>query len=698
MSTATTVPAADSAAGRRRRLGEVLVAAGLITHGQLGQALAVQATNPGQRRRLGQVLTDLEMVTEEQVSRALAEALGLDLVDLAGAPPDPETVRRIPRAVADRTRSVLLGIDGPIATVAAADPTNVLALDDVRAYARAKSLVVLVATDTQVRHVLERSWAAMPDDDEVSDVVAEMVADDPDEGLDIAAALVEDAPTVRLVDRILGDAVRLGASDVHLEPQTRGLVVRYRVDGILREAMVTPRSTAAAVISRIKIMSGIDIAERRVPQDGRARLSVDESLADVRVSTLPTLHGEKVVIRLLTQADRVPSLDELGFDAEQLATMRDLLRRPQGLILLTGPTGSGKTNTLYACIKEILSPELNIVTLEDPVEIALPGITQVQVNERTGMTFGRGLRAVLRQDPDVVLVGEVRDTETAQLALRAALTGHLVLTTLHTNGAVQALTRLVDMGAAPYLVASSLSATVAQRLVRRPCLRCAEPYDPDEAILGLLGLRPGWMVGAHPVRGRGCTECGHTGYRGRTGVFEVVPVTAGIRHAMVTDPTEDSLTAIVRVTGGTGLRQAAVAAAAAGTTTYEEAVRVTDDEAPVGPRCPVCGQGVQLDWRHCPRCGEPVVGEPVVGEPARGLDAPDEPGSTSHDEPGGRESTPLAEMAVAAERRRRPHGRRRADAEATPRPPATDVASARDPDTTALRRSGPARAGRRPGP
>jgi type IV pilus assembly protein PilB len=409
--------------------------------------------------------------------------------------------------------------------------------------------------------------------------------------------------------------------------------------------MTTSKRVAASVISRLKIMSGLDIAERRVPQDGRARIVVDGEAVDCRVSSLPSLHGEKIVIRLLTRGHNVPSLDSLGFEPHQLSVFRSALAVPQGLVLITGPTGSGKTNTLYSAIAEILTPEKNIVTLEDPVEVQLPGITQVQVHTKSGMTFQAGLRSILRQDPDIVLVGEVRDGETAELALKASLTGHLVLTTLHTNSAVAALTRLVDMGAEPFLVASSLTASVAQRLVRRPCDSCAEGYIPDEATLTLLGLRIDDILDATPLHGTGCPDCAGTGYRGRTAVYEVLEVDAAMRQVLMKDPSESAVGARARAAGMLTLRAAAIEKARRGETTFEEAVRVTHSDDEVGGHhctscerpvtadmvacpwcaatldrghCATCSRTLEVDWRICPWCRTPTPGGTTAapaGEP-----------------------------------------------------------------------------------
>jgi type IV pilus assembly protein PilB len=352
----------------------------------------------------------------------------------------------------------------------------------------------MVATESQISDQLTRAWSLAEDSSDVSTFFEETGPADEDDG----ASTSDAAPTVRLVNLVLADAVRMGASDIHIEPQRDSLRIRYRVDGVLREVMSVPRSALASVVSRLKIVSGLDIGERRLPQDGRTRIAVDGQLVDARVSSLPSVHGEKVVIRLLAPAERLQPLADVGLDPDQLADLRRVLQTPQGLVLLTGPTGSGKTSTLYSALQEIHTPDRNIVTLEDPVEVQIPGLTQVQVHERSGLTFSRGLRAVLRQDPDVVLVGEVRDTETAELAMRASLTGHLVLTTLHTNSAVSSINRLVDMGLEPFMVGSALSAVVAQRLVRRPCAACAVPDRPDPALLLSLGVDPSVLESGTP--------------------------------------------------------------------------------------------------------------------------------------------------------------------------------------------------------
>ena len=577
----------------------MLIEAGLIDAEQLEGALAAQRNGALPRRRLGQVVADLGFASERDVARCLADLLGLELVDLSKAMPAPDVVRLLPRAVAERTRVLVLDRTPNGLVVAASDPTNVLALDDVKLYTRSPDIHVLVATDSQIRDQIARAWSIGEDSSQVSAMVDDGAEEDHEATF---GAVADEAPIVKLVNRVLADAIRLRASDIHIEVQRDSLRIRYRVDGLLRDVMTAPRRIASSVISRIKIMSGLDIAERRVPQDGRTRIVVENHAVDARISTLPSLHGEKVVIRLLTRGDDIPSLKSLGFEPHQLAAFEAALAVPQGLVLITGPTGSGKTNTLYSAIASIKSPDQNIVTLEDPVEVQLPGITQVGVNVKTGMTFAAGLRSILRQDPDIVLVGEVRDGETAELALTASLTGHLVLTTLHTNSAVAALTRLVDMGAQAYMVASSLTAAIAQRLVRQPCTGCAAPYEPDDVTLTLLGLRRSDLVGATPVRGTGCQDCGGTGYRGRTAVYEVLTVDAAMRQVLMHSATEAALGAQARAAGVLTLRAAAIEKARRGETTFEEAIRVTHTDQSSGGACPACERPVEPDMIACPWC------------------------------------------------------------------------------------------------
>jgi type IV pilus assembly protein PilB len=593
----------DDTPADRRRLGDLLVENGLLTEAELSEALAEQdATDGGRRRRLGQVVIDKGFLTEHQLAQALADLMGLELVDLNESGAELVFIRMLPRQVAERSCMLVIGRTGPAGNgvkVAVADPTNVVGLDDVRLYTGATMLTVAVCTESQIREQLARAWSMLDNHGEFAAVSDDEPPDNEDDDL---ASAADQAPTVRLATGIVTEAARLGASDIHIEPQADGLRVRYRIDGLLRDVMRVPKSASAALISRLKIVSGLDIAERRVPQDGRTRLSVDGTAVDARVATLPSVHGEKVVIRLLASSQTVPAVDELGLDAGQLDALVAGCRAPQGLVLITGPTGSGKTHTLYSVLAQVATPDKNVVTLEDPVEIQLPGITQVQVNDRTGLTFTKGLRSVLRQDPDVVLVGEVRDSPTAELALQASLTGHLVLTTLHTNDAVAALTRLVDMGVEPFLIASSLTVVVAQRLVRKPCRDCVEPDEPSDRVLSGLGLTKRDIADATPMRGRGCSSCGNTGFRGRVGIFEVLPVTTSVRSALLHTPNEAAVGAAARAAGMTTLRAAGLARARRGETTFDEVLRVTQVDPADGRRCGSCDHWLADDMVACPWC------------------------------------------------------------------------------------------------
>ena len=560
----------------RRRLGDILVASGVLRPETLATVLTEQqrvitGDQASSRQRLGTLLIQQGLATEDQVAAALGELLGREVSDAAQTPIDPSYARRIPRSVAEKAQVLVLGEGSSGLRVLAADPTDVVALDDVRRYTGFQRLDVLIGTPSQLRSLLERVWSMADASEAVADVLSE-----PDVGIDDDQA-VADAPTVRLLDSILADAVRSRASDVHLEQHADALRVRFRVDGGLRDVLSLPRPVGRTLTARVKVVSGVDIAERRVPQDGRFRLQVDGKRVDARVSTLPSVHGEKVVIRLLPSASSIQRLADLGLDDDQRESLIGALAVSHGLVLITGPTGSGKTNTLYAAITETMTRERNVITLEDPVEIELAGITQVPVDVKTGMTFARGLRALLRQDPDVVLVGEIRDTETAELAMRAAMTGHLVLSTLHTNDAVATLPRLVDMGVEAYLVSSALTLVVGQRLVRSPCPDCATAYVPDDATVLALGMDPQTFTtaGKSPVRGTGCPSCGKTGFRGRRGLFEVLEVTTQMRRALLSRPDEAALADLATAQGFRTLREQGLALAATGGTTYEEVLRVT---------------------------------------------------------------------------------------------------------------------------
>lgn len=566
-------PHADESDVVAHRIGDVLVDRGVVSAASLTTALAARSKAPAHRRRIGHLLVDLGLASHDEIASAVADLFHLQHLDLSHGTLDDEVIRSIPRGVAEAHGLLVLDRreDGSV-QVGTHDPKNVVGIDDVRLHTRAQRVDVVVVAEDLMRQRIAQAWDAIESARAVSDTVNAVALGADDDDVGVAAA--EEAPIVRLAGKIMADAMRARASDIHVEPQRDGVRIRFRVDGVLRDVLHVPAHSRAALTSRLKLVAGMDIAERRVPQDGRVRLEIGSRSVDARVSTLPSLHGEKVVIRLLTPADHVPHLDVLGMSPRDLRVLGAALNQPQGLVLITGPTGSGKTSTLFSALREVNTTDRNIVTLEDPIEIQLPGLTQVQINERTGLTFARGLRSVLRQDPDVVLVGEVRDLETAELSMRAALTGHLVLASLHTNDAVSSMGRLVDMGIEPYVLASSLTLVVAQRLVRSVCRDCATPDAPDAEVLQALGLAA-VDEEARPMRGRGCSLCDGTGFRGRRGVFEVVDVNAALRRMILDGADEQQLMATARSAGTTRLRDDALTAAHQGVTTYAEALRMT---------------------------------------------------------------------------------------------------------------------------
>ena len=555
-----------------RKLGDILVGWGAISPAELQHCLAIQAQEPPRRRRrLGRILLDEERVTEITLARALAESHGLQAVDLSQEDIDPDLARSIPQLVAKRALVLPLAIHDGTLRIAAADPVDVVGLDDVRLHILRKHkgvrVQVVVAPESQLRRRLASTWSeanAVEALEGFDDTGTTAVSEEETTGADAGA--------VSAVHQILATAIRLGASDVHIEPLAGEVRVRMRVDGALRKVMALPKTGQAPLTSRIKIIANIDIAQKRVPQDGRARINLDGVTRNIRVSTLPTLHGEKVVIRLLTDIGELPALSALGIPPDGLAIIHEALRSSQGLVLITGPTGSGKTTTLYSAIHEIVTGERNLITLEEPVEIELPGVSQVQIDEKVGMTFAAGLRSVLRQDPDIIMVGEIRDKVTADLAIRAALTGHLVLATVHTIDAPSAVIRLVDMGVPRYLIASSLNLVIAQRLVRKPCQYCMQPQVPDPETRQRLHLTQEQSLAM--VVGRGCEKCEAHGYRGRTGVFEVLPVTKDVRAALMSGGDEATLAAAARASGWKPLLESGVEVATHRQTTAAELLRV----------------------------------------------------------------------------------------------------------------------------
>ena len=556
------------------RLGELLVQQKLISEEQLLQALAEQKRSG---RKLGRVFIENGFVTEDAISHALARQLNIPYINLKQYNLKVQTVHLLPEIQARRFRAVALEDRGSVLLVGMADPTDLFAYDEVKRLTK-RDLALAVVNENELLQTIDRMYRRT---EEITVLARELEQDLGDAIIDFAALGIspgiEDAPVVKLLQSIFDDATQVGASDIHIEPQEKSLQIRFRIDGVLHLQTEADIRIAPALALRLKLMSELDIAEKRMPQDGRFAITVRKQLIDVRISSMPTQYGESVVMRLLNQAGGSLNLEKIGMPPQMLQRFRSIIQRPNGLVLVTGPTGSGKTTTLYGALTELNQESKKLITVEDPVEYRLPGINQVQVNEKIDLTFSRVLRSALRQDPDIVLVGEMRDTETAQIGMRAAMTGHMVLSTLHTNDAISTPIRLMDMGVPPYMVGSSLQAVVAQRLVRVICDNCNDPYT-------LLPNEHEWLRGElkdtvdnHQYRhGRGCSYCNGTGYRGRTGVYEILEMTNEIAAAANnTDPAEFIRQAHAQMDGNT-LRRHAVTLVLAGITTVSEAMRVTN--------------------------------------------------------------------------------------------------------------------------
>ncbi|MBI5026325.1 MAG: Flp pilus assembly complex ATPase component TadA [Nitrospirae bacterium] len=554
---------------KKKPIGELLVEAGAINREQLNKALEEQRTKKG---RLGEILVDLGFISEDTLVEFLGKQLGIQSVDLRKVTIDPDVVNLIPESLARRFNVIPAFRTGEDLTLAMLDPLDIVAIDEIRKFTGLYVQPVAV-TERAITKAIEKYYRVTGTMEEVIKDMGEAGYFMEEERAAAIEATAEETPVVRLVNLMITQAVRDRASDIHIEPDKDILRVRYRVDGILHEVMTPPKHLHAGLVSRLKILSNINIAEKRIPQDGRFPINIEGKQLDVRVSTLPALFGEKVVMRLLEKTEGLVELSELGFSVNGLEIFEKLIRRPYGFILSTGPTGSGKTTTLYSAIKAILTKEKNIVTLEDPIEYNISTINQVQVNPKAGLTFASGLRAILRQDPDIIMVGEIRDVETAGIAIHAALTGHLVLSTLHTNDAVGAIARLLDMGTEPFLISSSLIGVTAQRLVRKVCPFCKETYRAPSGIMHELNI----TREVNLVRGRGCKECRETGYLGRDGLFEVLPITEALRGLIVAKSPSSQLRAQAIKEGFQTLRQEGLRTALNGITTLEEVLRVTQE-------------------------------------------------------------------------------------------------------------------------
>ncbi len=566
------------------RLGELLTKASLISQDQLKDALKLQKETGG---KLGETLIKLGFVSEEDITECLSQQFGVPSINLAHFEVDSGVIKLIPADVARKYNILPVNKTGATITIAMADPTNVFAMDDIK-FMTGYNVEPVVASELGIKAAIDNYYGSasslelkkvMEDLQQSESADLEVLEDE--EELDLAALAdsAEEAPVVKLVNLILTDAIKRGASDIHIEPYEKEFRVRFRIDGLLYEIMNPPLKLKDAITSRMKILAKCDISEKRLPQDGRIKLKMKlnekNKELDFRVSVLPTLFGEKIVMRLLDKENLRLDMTKLGFEPESLAKFEEAIFKPWGMVLVTGPTGSGKTNTLYSALAKVNSPEVNIMTAEDPVEFNLPGINQVQMKESIGLNFAATLRSFLRQDPNIILVGEIRDFETAEVAIKAALTGHLVLSTLHTNDAPSTINRLMNMGIEPFLVATSVQLIAAQRLARRICQACKEVVDIAPQALLNLGYKKEEIGTFEVFKGRGCDKCNNTGYKGRVGLIEVMTINDEIRELILSGGTAIDIKKAAAETGMISLRRSGLIKIKDGITTIEEVVRET---------------------------------------------------------------------------------------------------------------------------
>ncbi len=557
------------------RVGDLLVRSGLITEQQLNKAQELQQTNGGV---LASHLVSQGFIAEEALLELLSKQYGVPIVQLTDYQIKAETVQLVPHDIAAKHQLVPLVLNDSVLTVAMADPTNITALNDVK-FITGHDIQVVLASLGEIKHGIERHYEGNVSYDSIIEDLDENVeVVETDENINVSELekSTEDAPVVKLVNAIMTDAVKKGASDIHIEPYEKHFRVRFRIDGILYEIMKPPLKLKNAITSRVKIMADLDIAERRLPQDGRIKLKLGKTREmDFRVNVLPTLFGEKVVLRLLDKENLQLDMEKLGFDAKQNKVFKDAIDKPHGMVLVTGPTGSGKTTTLYSALAELNKTTTNISTAEDPVEFNLPGINQAQMHDDIGFNFAAALRAFLRQDPDVIMVGEIRDYETAEIAIKASMTGHLVLSTLHTNDAPSTINRLLNMGVEPFLVASSVNLIMAQRLARRVCSVCVEEVKINPEILVNIGIPAAEARHIVVKQGKGCDKCAGTGYKGRIALYEVMPMTDELREYVLNGASAAEIKREAARLGMTTLRGSALQRLKEGVTTVEEVLRVT---------------------------------------------------------------------------------------------------------------------------
>ena len=559
------------------RLGDLLISAGVIRPEQLNEALAVQKKT---RERLGDVLINNGIITEQQLIEALQMQLGVDFVDLTAVSIPLELARFVPRSIAKKYCVVPVKLQKDELYVAMSDPLNFEAQEEIKS-ASHKQVVPMIAT----RRAVEQAIATLYGNEGTARAIEEMKREAGSNQTDIVPVQMSkavdngaaEAPSIRFVNSVIERAITECASDIHLEPQEGEMVVRMRIDGVLRRVFTVPANLQATVIARLKIMGGMNIAERKIPQDGRAMVTAKDKEIDLRISSIPTIYGEKIVLRLLDKSSGHINRKTIGLEGEDEKKYDRLLKNSSGVILIVGPTGSGKSTTMCAMIQELCNEQTNIMTLEDPVEYNIPGANQCQINEKTGMTFAVGLRSILRQDPDVISVGEIRDGETASIAVRAAITGHLVISTLHTNDAVSTISRLVDIGVEPYMISSALRGVVSQRLVRKICPHCRKAYTPTEEEKRMVGIAENEDVTFY--KGEGCQECGRTGYRGRRGVFEILTLDAALRREVANNASSEELTKTALENGFVTMKDNCRRLVLEGVTTVAEAAKAINSAA-----------------------------------------------------------------------------------------------------------------------
>lgn len=545
------------------KLGDLLLQKKEITREQLAEALKLQKQNG---KKIGEVLTEKGYVTEKTVMKTLSEQLGLTVVDLDNYNIDIDATKLISEKLAKRTNAIPLKIKNDRLFVAMSEPLNIFDIEDIEMESGKKAEVVL-ALKGQIVNAIEKYMGRRSAEKAVEDFNRENLANEDFDAINEETdATVSNSPVVRLINSLIRQALKMGASDIHIEPLENRIRVRVRIDGELQEILTPSKHTQSAIVTRVKIMAGMNIAEKRLPQDGRIEMRIDDSVVDLRISVLPTVYGEKIVMRLLDRGNFLKTKKELGFTPENMEAFNAILEAPNGVILVTGPTGSGKTTTLYAALNELNKINKNIITVEDPVEYKIEGINQVQVNTKAGLLFSTGLRSILRQDPDIIMVGEIRDEETAEIAVRAAITGHLVISTLHTNDAPSTIMRLQDMGIKPFLLAASLRGIVAQRLVKRICTNCRTEYEASDIEKSLLGLSGSVIL----HRGKGCPKCYHTGYSGRIAIHEILKMDKQAREAVQSGKSVDELTAVAQNNGMKTLKDNCRELVLAGITTMEE--------------------------------------------------------------------------------------------------------------------------------